>query len=90
LEKLYTLRNQLTLMTWSIFLMILALSGVVLPLTMTNINNQPISTLSPNYYLTVAIVFPPSNLPLLQQYVQEHVILNQSQLEKLFVPTQEI
>ncbi|ADB88720.1 S53 family peptidase [Saccharolobus islandicus] len=77
-------------MTWSIFLMILALSGVVLPLTMTNINNQPISTLSPNYYLTVAIVFPPSNLPLLQQYVQEHVILNQSQLEKLFVPTQEI
>ncbi|AZF69438.1 peptidase S53 [Saccharolobus solfataricus] len=77
-------------MTWSIFLLILALSDIVLPLTITNINNQSITTLSPNYYLTVAIVFPPSNLTLLQQYVQEHVILNQTQVEKLFIPTEEI
>ncbi|QGA53354.1 peptidase S53 [Sulfolobus sp. E5-1-F] len=77
-------------MIWSTFLLILTLSGIVLPLIMTNINNQSISTLSPNYYLTVAIVFPPNNLTLLQQYVQQHIVLNQSQVEKLFIPTEEI
>ncbi|WP_338604009.1 protease pro-enzyme activation domain-containing protein [Sulfolobus tengchongensis] len=78
-------------MAWSVILAIsLILSGLGLPLTMNATHYQPISTLPSNYYLTVSIVLPPSNLTLLQQYVQEHVILNESEVEKLFIPNVEI
>jgi subtilase family serine protease len=79
-------------MLWNtVLILFLILSGVSIPVSLYNFNtNQPISTLPPNTYLTVSIVLPPNNLALLQQYVQQHVILNISQIEKLFIPHKEI
>ncbi len=76
---------------WSfLFLIFLTLSGIVMPMSMFNSFHQVTSLLPSNYYVTVSIVLPPKNLPLLQQYVQDHVVLNQTEVQRLFVPQKEI
>lgn len=79
------------MMVWNtLFMLFLILSSIVIPITIYNSHLQPVSTLPSNTYLTVSIVIPPKNLALLQQYVQEHKILNFTQVEKLFIPKHEI
>ncbi|BCU69289.1 S53 family peptidase [Stygiolobus caldivivus] len=74
---------------WSaLAILLLLLTGVgvaVLPLS-----PQSVTTSSPQGMVNVTIVIPPKNVELLQMYVQQHVVLNQSQVVKTFIPTQKI
>ncbi|BFH72568.1 S8 family serine peptidase [Sulfurisphaera javensis] len=71
---------------WSLLFLILIASSVVLPLYL-----QPnVSEISSNQIVNVSIVIPPKNLELLQLYVEEHHIVNSSELETLFIPNSTI
>ncbi|QKR00464.1 S8 family serine peptidase [Metallosphaera tengchongensis] len=70
-----------------IVLLTLILSQV---LPVFHYNQQTQVTLPPNQMVTVNIVEKPQNLELLQLYVQEHKVLNKSQVESLFIPSDEI
>uniref|UniRef100_UPI003F744643 S8 family serine peptidase n=1 Tax=Sulfurisphaera javensis TaxID=2049879 RepID=UPI003F744643 len=73
-------------MMWSLLFLILIASSVVLPLYL-----QPnVSEISSNQIVNVSIVIPPKNLELLQLYVEEHHIVNSSELETLFIPNSTI
>ncbi|BBG22749.1 hypothetical protein IC006_0033 [Sulfuracidifex tepidarius] len=48
------------------------------------------SRISPNSYITMSIVFQPKNLDLLQILLENHTVLNESVVSKLFVPQEEI
>jgi Predicted protease len=49
-----------------------------------------VSVLPHNQLVSVTIVERPNNLALLQMYVQEHKVLNESQMEQLFIPRDKI
>ncbi|NON61705.1 peptidase S53, partial [Acidianus sp. DSM 29099] len=58
-----------------------------IPFFTNNINNSiNNTTISPSSTLTVAIVIPPKNLETLEMDVQNHTILNKTQIENLFIP----
>ena len=72
----------------SLAILLLVLSGIsitTLPFFTPSVN----STL-PQGNVYVSIVIPPKNLEMLQLYIQQHMILNKSQVEKLFIPSQQI
>lgn len=43
-----------------------------------------------NSYVTLSIVFQPKNLALLQMMVENHTIVNKTQMMRLFIPSSEI
>lgn len=77
-------------MFWRFFIIFLLLTQISpLPLELhTQLNQQ--SGLPPNSLVTVSIVIPPKNLELLQLLVENHTILNRTQVYELFIPTQQI
>ncbi|BAB67272.1 S53 family peptidase [Sulfurisphaera tokodaii] len=69
---------------WSLlFLILIISSSLALPIYL---QPQVSSQIPSNQLVNVAIVLPPKNLGLLQIYVQQHKIVNQSQLISLFIP----
>jgi len=79
-------------MMWSLLFLILALSTPIIPIYLTP-NSSSVNTVSQipsNQLVNVAIVIPPKNLALLQTYVQQHVVINSSQLQNLFIPNETI
>ncbi|ARM74981.1 S53 family peptidase [Acidianus manzaensis] len=55
-------------------------------------NHQDISlqSINPNSFVTIAIVETPKNLALLQMYVENHIILNSTEVYNLFIPNNTI
>lgn len=46
--------------------------------------------IDPNSTVTIAIVEKPNNLPLLQFYVENHIVLNSTEVYRLFIPNDSI
>ncbi len=65
------------------------LASSVVPLVGVNTHDLQF-TLNKDAYVTVTIVEQPKNLELLQMYVENHTVLNLTQVERLFIPNDEI
>ena len=77
------------MMTWSLFFLLLTLSTSIIPIINSS-STYAVSQIPSDQIVNVAIVVPPKNLALLQSYVQQHVIVNSSQLQALFIPNDTI
>ncbi|AWR98190.1 peptidase S53 [Acidianus sulfidivorans JP7] len=53
-------------------------------------SNIKLQSIDPNAYVTIAIVETPKNLPLLQMDIENHVILNSTEVKNLFIPSNTI
>ncbi len=58
----------------------------VIPLISVNHTNNSVTSLNPDSYITVTVIDQPKNLELLQFDLENHTVLNTSQVEKLFIP----
>lgn len=76
----------------TIILVTLLLSNLlpIIPNSVDHSNLHQFTYINPNAYVTVAIVVKPKNLPLLQMYVENHIILNSTEVYKLFIPEDKI
>ncbi len=74
----------------TLLITIIILTQVVPLISTNNINNSVNSSLNPNDYITITIIEQPRNLELLQIYLENHTMLNSSQVEKLFIPQNSI
>jgi subtilase family serine protease len=75
-------------MWYSLLFLILTLTSSALPIVMNL--NYSVLTSAFNGQVYVTIVVPPKNLELLQLYVQQHIVLNKTQVEELFIPKEQI
>lgn len=75
-------------MIWKALIILLLLPQIAsLPLGLHGNSSQ---LLSPNAIISASIVVPPKNLPLLQTLVENHTVLDKSQVQKLFIPEAQI
>jgi len=74
----------------ALLIAVIILTQVIPLISINNISNSVNSSLNPNSYITVTIVEQPKNLELLQFYLENHTILNSSQVNKLFIPQSSI
>lgn len=74
---------------WSLLFLILTLTGSLIPIY-PMLNTNVVSQVPANQIINVSIVVPPKNLALLQTYIQQHIIVNSSQLKALFIPSEAI
>lgn len=71
----------------------LVASSFSVPLLQKNLDSNILSdakTINGNSYVTLSIVFQPKNLALLQMMVENHTIINKTQMMRLFIPSSEI
>jgi len=77
------------MMMWPLFFLLLTLSTPIIPIINSS-GTHSVSQIPSDQIVNVAIVVPPKNLALLQTYVQQHIIVNSSQLQTLFIPNDTI